>query len=607
MAGNPRTPGLLHLIRGRPNPAGGADALYLLSGDATATPVCTIAPAPAVTLPPPPPLSAEHPFRLTVLHFNDLHGRLADVTPASIQPVFSRMAGYFRRVRARCTGRNDAGLLVCAAGDDLEGSIFAEFFGTNPAEFQRHPAYALYSVAGVDVAALGNHDLDWGPGMLARGIRQDAAFPVLAANLAFRRSDLGRPSAYDGGAPFNIYPAALFVVNGLRVGVIGLTTSSEVKQLVPGEFTVADPLQVARCLVPALRPLCDVLIILSHLGQSLDHSTGVVVGAGDVELARELPRGAVHLIVGAHTHSLLNPDGLMADNIVNSIPIVQAGARGHTLGEVHIMVRPTGVAVTDARVHRVDDLPADEQLEVGRVYPLAEQAQAWLAQPIGRVADHPDLDASRVRETFASAESALANFMADALAERCRAAGHPVDFAAVDASLLLAGLPGGRVLTYGDLFRLLPYGDSIVLLRITAAQLLALLDDNARRADRPDEPHTERGFLQFSHELRYRVVLGPERRMAHAADVTLSGVPLAELSATRREPFLVACSHFVRVLALAWERVAAAEGVDLWDWQQLPHWDTGLPVRREVHAFVRSHGGISAEAGLRRDGRLRFS
>lgn len=602
--------GVLQLIPGRPNPAGSADALYLLVGDVTAAPDPVIVPGPGVALPPPPHLSSTHPFRLTVLHFNDLHGRLAEVTHEQITPVFSRMAGYFRTLRTRCKGRDDEGVLVLAAGDDLVGTAFADFAGTNPAEFACHPAYRLYSAAGVNAAGVGNHDLDWGLGMLLMGIRQDATFPLLAANLSLRSDDFSRQSSavcHGGYAPTaGIYPAALLIVNGLRVGLIGLTTSSEVKQVVPGEFAVTDPVEAACRLVPALRPLCDVLIILSHLGQSLGHSFGIVVGAGDVELARTLPRGAVHLIVGAHTHSALNPAGLAADNIINGIPIVQSGPNAQTLGEVHIRVGPAGAAVTDARLHRVGELPADADFEATHVRPLAEVVQGWLARPIGVAADHPDLDTVRVREWFAAEESALANFLADAIVERCRAAGLHVDFAAVDASLLSVGLPRGGPLTYGDLFNLLPYADSILLCQITPAQLRILLDDNARRADRPDEPHTERGFLQFSRELRYTLVLGPTRAAAHAADITVSGIPLADLIATRHEPLVFACSNFLRVLARAWERVADADGIDPWDWHQLPQWDTGLALRGQVLIFVRERGGVLVESGLQRNGRLIF-
>ena len=267
--------------------------LYLLRGAPATGPICDIVPEAGLTLPRRSQLSPDRPFHLRLLHFNDLHGRLADVSREAIRPVFSRLAGHIRRLRSGCVDRPNDGVLALSAGDDLEGSAFAELMGCRPAGFRCHPAYRLYSAAGIDAAGVGNHDLDWGLDMLSRAVRQDAKFPLLSANL------LPAASAESAG----IYPAALFLVKGLRVGVIGLTTPAEIKHVAPGELMVADPVVTVCNLLPALRPLCDVLIILSHLGHSLADPSAPTAGAGDVELAAALPPGAVQLIIGAHTHT----------------------------------------------------------------------------------------------------------------------------------------------------------------------------------------------------------------------------------------------------------------------------------------------------------------
>src|SRR5512139_3188428 len=110
----PIRPGILYATRGQPNPSGEASTeLYLLHGAPAAAPVREIVAGPGVTLPRRPDLPRDHPFpsfaplappsaeprgstgfRLQVLHFNDLHGRLADVSRDATRPVFSRMAGY---------------------------------------------------------------------------------------------------------------------------------------------------------------------------------------------------------------------------------------------------------------------------------------------------------------------------------------------------------------------------------------------------------------------------------------------------------------------------------------------------------------------------------
>ena len=286
---------------------------------------------------------------------------------------------------------------------------------------------------------------------------------------------------------------------------------------------------------------------------------------------------------------------------MNGVPIVQAGALGRFLGQVDMNIGRS-VTVTDAQLSLVDDLPVDEDFERQSVQPLLAQVRPLFARSLGKVADHPDLSTGAVRNTFASRESALANFVTDAIVARCRSAGHAVSLAAIDASCVYRGLPAGGQLTFGDWFDLMPYADTIRLLPITGKHLQALLDDNARRADRPGEPHTERGFLQFSQQVRYTIELGESRSQARATSVTLDGLSL-EGQLDRR--FLFACTSFCREAALSWERYACrnlhmpitALAVD-------PPIETELLVRDEMIAFLQQHGGVTKEAGVRRDGRL---
>ena len=93
----------------------------------------------------------------------------------------------------------------------------------------------------------------------------------------------------------------------------------------------------------------------------------------------------------------------------------------------------------------------------------------------------------------------------------------------LDVPGLSDGLPQAGTLTFHDLFRVAPYADSIVLLRLPARALQAFLDDNARRADLPGEPREERGFVQFSREVRYRIArrdTGGEGRCGRPAQLS---------------------------------------------------------------------------------------
>ena len=393
-------------------------------------------------------------------------------------------------------------------------------------------------------------------------------------------------------------------MRGVRVGFIGLLTPAQICPEPNSERRVTAPVAAALNLIPAVRPLCDVLIILSHLGYSLNQHSAAVHTAGDVELARSLPAGSVHLIVGAHTHNVLNEGGLSASNIVNGIPIVQAGKFGQFVGEVDITVQESAV-VTHARLTPVIDLPVDEAFEREHVQPLLARVRPYRDRIIGRVADDPDLGTDAVRNSFAAGESAFANFIADALTFQAQAHGYPVDIAMIDASSVGCGLPVGKPMRFGDLFEVMPFADTLCLVRLSGREILMLLQDNAQRLDRPGQPHTERGFLHFSRKVRYAIRLDVAGDSAQAEDVVVDGQPLGH---SLDRTFLTATTSFVRGLAGGWEAYFRTRlSRPLFDLQQLPQEYTALFVRDLLEAYVTAHGGVLPEGGAQRDGRLRVS
>jgi 2',3'-cyclic-nucleotide 2'-phosphodiesterase (5'-nucleotidase family) len=559
-------------------------ARLLLAGDATAAPIKTILPDSGVSLPPRIPRHSDRPFRLRILHSNDLHGRISQVEHPDSPSILARVAGRLAELRRRCHDDPDSAVLMLSAGDELAGSVFDDV-GANGL---LHPVYHLYSRMRLDAAVLGNHDLDLGPARLAEAIRRHARFPMLAANLAATPELAGL-----------VHPAALLVVKGVRVGLVGLTTPARAEAR--PELAILDPAQTLANLLPVLRPLCDVLIVLSHLGLRLDATSASVAAAGDMELAAGLPRSAIHAIVGGHTHHALNADGLEADNIVNGVPLLHAGSLGRYLGEATITVNGAA-AVTDARLIPVHELPADPQFEIEAVQPIIAHAQRLMQRPLGRVDRHSDLRTEAVRNDFALGESALANFICDALVERSRMHGLAVDLAMIDRSVVRCGLPDSGVLTWGDWYRVMPYADTVRLLRLTGHDLVVLLNDNARRAGRPDESHTERGFFHFSRHLRYLIDPGASRRSAFAQMAMVNRSPL---DWHLERVYCVACPSFVRQLAAPWERRAAAElGFMPLSLARWPASDTGLFLRHELTTFIEQADGVTTAAGAKRDGRV---
>lgn len=583
-------PGTLRLAPAEPNPNGVEESqLYLIAGDATDAPIQKLEFASGVALPTIPGEVSSPDFSLRIYHFNDLHGHFVRFSPEGVDAIFSRIAWQIRSARHEYRGNPSSAVLVISAGDDCSGSIFDEILTDKSKAVPTHPGYQLYSTAGVDVGILGNHDFDSSLPFLAKAIGNSAHFPILAANLKGCQENLDF-----------CHPAAILCVKGIRIGLIGLVTRAETR-LDPAVCQIVDPIPVVNNLVPILRPLCDVLIIVSHLGYSLEKSTVPMADAGDVELARSLPHRGVDLIVGGHSHSVLNMDGLCEENIINGIPIVQTGANGEYLGQVDITIRGRDATVTDAYLIPVERLPVEQTFEDEAVQPFVRQARDLMDQQLGQVEDIPELSTKIVLQDFAKRELAFANFVTDALVDRLAQRGKPVDFAMIDASALQCGLPYGE-LTFEDCFEVMPYADIIRIYQITGRQLHTLLSDNAIRIDRPGEAHTERGFLQFSRQLRYSVYLGQTRADACPFGIYVDGISLAEQS---ERVFLVATSGFSRELAARWETEWPLDaGRRLVTLHEYPYTETDILLRHELVTYIREHGGVTRASGAECDGRL---
>jgi len=150
-------------------------------------------------------------LNLTVFHLNDLHGHMTDQD--SKRGDTHRVAQMVKIVDAARKNTDERNIvLFFSAGDEHTGTPFDELLGWNEQEFIVDPAYRILSAAGVDATVVGNHEVDRGYELLAKGARQDAAFPILSANIVGSR----------WATQDVIKPAAIGIVKGLRIGLIGL-------------------------------------------------------------------------------------------------------------------------------------------------------------------------------------------------------------------------------------------------------------------------------------------------------------------------------------------------------------------------------------------------
>jgi 5'-nucleotidase/UDP-sugar diphosphatase len=107
--------------------------------------------------------------------------------------------------------------------------------------------------------------------------------------------------------------------------------------------------------------------------------------------------------------------------------------------------------------------------------------------------------------------------------------------------------------------------------------------------------------VQFSRHVRYTLHLHHTRQEAATTGITIDGIPIDE---QLDRSFLITCSSYLRKAAVTWEATTARKHqlVKMSNWPKL---ETNLLLRDELVAYIRENGGITAESGARRDGRLR--
>jgi 5'-nucleotidase/UDP-sugar diphosphatase len=624
--------GELQMVPTTPNAKGSFERLFLLKGDALSQPITTIVTEEGTEVP--DRTLAEGTRRVVrMMHFNDMHNHMTDMHGKKGDT--HRMAQMVKKVKEAKAAAHEV-VLFLSAGDDHTGSVFDELLGWSPEEFVADAGYRAASAAGVDLAVLGNHEFDRGGEMLKIGIDRDAKFPVLSANI-HGSAHVHRDEDY--------VAAAVGEVKGLRIGFIGLTTAVDTRVGIETDPTldVSSPVLAAVNAYKAVEAVSDVVVLLSHCGYGRDmHASGKAatarkIGEGDFAIAEAIGPLVTKpcVLIGGHSHTTLNQDGIEADNMVNGLLLTQASANGKFLGEIAMSVaagqgrdawfsnvslhaikkRDDRVAVDDEKYAGLEhDGDYDAVFETEIMAPMIAALDEKMTEVIAHVADDTLINSDRTRLDRYVGEVALANFMTDTLVKQSETFPNgKVDFSLYNATGLSNGIHKGP-LTFRDWFDVMPYADMVDVTTLTGAQIRDILNSNAKRLLRSDEVKgidlggfVSRGFLHFSSGIRYRIVPGATASDAKAVDITLNGAPVETVLGQK---FTMVFPTYISLGAFGetWNGNPIGGGVageiKSVDVRGLP-WDhTGLVYRNEVIAKIREIGTISEATGAKLDGRL---
>ncbi len=417
---------------------------------------------------------------LTLLHTSDIHSRLVPYTfdvgevdrglglDQDNAPFggAARLAYLIRRERA-----SSRRVLHVDTGDPFQG---APIFNT----FEGEAEFRFLSEVGVDAMVIGNHEFDRGPENLARQLDDWARFVPLAAGYIFR--DPSFPGVNDLGRL--VQPYALFNVEGLRVGIIGLGDVSSMHSIFETGnslgITPLNPVQVAQQYIDLVEPMVDVVVLATHLGLSLDEE--VIRGTTGADV-----------VLGGHLHIVLAPPKVMQDCQTEEIrastgctprPVIlcHSGAFNKYLGRLDLAVAQSPLDPGDWEVvsHSYELFPVDSRVpedpvvaDMIRIYTEEMERQVDLDQVIGY--------APQTVHRFGSegGDSALGNLVATSMWIR---QGVETDFALTNTTGIRADLPAGPV-TVEDIFNVFPFDNTITTMFLTGDEVKELFDYVAQR------------------------------------------------------------------------------------------------------------------------------
>ena len=396
--------------------------------------------------------------RLTILHTNDTHGHLLPFDYPAIVPAGSdleqlaerrniggiaRRAALVQKIRTEQKGRGIPVWLV-DVGDFSDGTPFS-------IEYKGEADVAAMNAAGYDFATFGNHEFN-NPLAQVQKLLRLTKHPVLLANAVDRatRQPLGQAWRVER-------------IGGVRVGLFGLITRESASYPAAKEgVDILDEISTAKRVVDTLRKQADIVVLLSHAGESTD-----------MKLAAEVP--GIDVIVGGHSHSRL-PIGQLVwrgddlkQNDVNGTVVVQAFQWGGELGRLDLLFEKDGAGAWRVSRYRArlipitPDLPAEPMVAA-----VVDKYWAPIAARFSEVVARATADFSSRGD-----DAAPYHLVADAVRETFK-----VDVGFENSGGVRAPLVAGNI-TRADLVTMDPFGNTVVLFKATGAQIKDLLARHA--------------------------------------------------------------------------------------------------------------------------------
>lgn len=382
-----------------------------------------------------PAAAADRSVTATLLVFSDIY----EMGEQNGRGGFARVAGVVAAERAKTKNT-----LVALAGDTLSPSLMSSLDkGAHIVD--------LLNRTKIDVFTPGNHEFDFGEEVFRARMSELQAIR-LAANL---RDGAGKllPGFAD---------SRIFDMDGVKIGVFGLTEEESTKRSNTGSLRVSPALDAARAQSQQLRASgADLVVAVTHSDWK-----------DDMRLART---GQIDVILSGHDHDLfVFYDGHTA--------VAETQADGAQVVAVDLSISLSGDAARKVswtpRFRIIDTADATPDPAVAaRVADIRAGMDKSLDEPIGITETELDARKASVR----GRETAIGDFIADAMRAQTGADVAILNGGAIRGDMVV---DAGATISRKTVLAALPFANRLVTLELSGADLRAALESAFAKLDK---------------------------------------------------------------------------------------------------------------------------
>jgi len=448
--------------------------------------------------------ASQGPVTINLVAMNDFHGNLeaSRYVPTGADGAKEKAvrAGGLEAVAAALQAwrKEDPELLFVSAGDLVGGSPAMSSLWAD------EPTIEAMNMLNLRASAVGNHEFDAGRKELLRQQHGGCDSPRPAKACQMSKDFKGASFTYLAanvidsatGKPF-IPGFRIEEVKGVKVGLVGVVlqgADSVVMASGIAGLKFGDEAEAINKAIPAMRAQgADVIVALVHEGGTtregpLQPGCTGLEGA-IVDIVRKLDP-AIKLVISGHTHQ-----GFLCQ--VDGRTVTQAASAGHLLTRISMKVDPRTDTVSELQARNLvmtqDLYPADPRM-TAFVASVKERSRAALARPMAKLASAPVL-----RKKNEAGESPLGGLIADAVLAATREQGAQIGFMNEGGIRKDLEAGEGNVASFGQTQAVLPFGNTLVVMDLSGAQLRNLLEQQWARPAASDT-----SMLQVSRGFSYQ-------------------------------------------------------------------------------------------------------